>query len=151
MQLSRGIRIGAVACVLTIGSSWTLSAQVPGILNYQGRVAVNGTNFTGTGQFKFALVDGGTNSSRQAVATAFIAGDLVLSNKVTDGGAGYMTPPAVSYSGGGGSGATAHALIGGGAVTSVVRDLPGSGYVSVPAGCANPVRQSIQCPPGHPA
>ena len=35
-----------------------LYAQVPGILNYQGRVVVNGTNFTGTGQFKFALVDG---------------------------------------------------------------------------------------------
>ncbi len=133
MQLSKGMWIGAVACVLTAGGVGSLSAQVPGIMNYQGRVAVNGTNFTGTGQFKFALVDGGTNSSRQAVATAFIAGDLVLSNKVTDGGAGYMTPPAVSYSGGGGSGATAHALIGGGAVTSVVRDLSGSGYVSVPA------------------
>jgi len=38
----------------------TLFAQVPGIINYQGRVVVNGTNFTGTGQFKFALVDGGT-------------------------------------------------------------------------------------------
>lgn len=31
-------------------------AQVPGILNYQGRIVVNGTNFTGTGQFKFALM-----------------------------------------------------------------------------------------------
>ncbi len=31
--------------------------QVPGIVNYQGRVAVSGTNFTGTGQFQFALVD----------------------------------------------------------------------------------------------
>ena len=36
----------------------TLFAQVPGLLNYQGRVAVGGTNFTGTGQFKFALVAG---------------------------------------------------------------------------------------------
>ena len=33
-------------------------AQVPGIINYQGRVLVNGTNYTGNGQFKFALVDG---------------------------------------------------------------------------------------------
>lgn len=31
-------------------------AQVPSILNYQGRVAVSGTNFDGTGQFMFALV-----------------------------------------------------------------------------------------------
>ena len=32
-------------------------AQVPGLINYQGRVAVSGTNFEGTAQFKFALVD----------------------------------------------------------------------------------------------
>jgi hypothetical protein len=33
-------------------------AQVPGIINYQGRVVVGGTNFDGTGLFRFALVDG---------------------------------------------------------------------------------------------
>ncbi len=33
-------------------------SQVPQLLNYQGRVAVIGTNFNGTGQFKFALVNG---------------------------------------------------------------------------------------------
>src|SRR5688572_25685417 len=32
-------------------------AQVPQMLNYQGRVAVGGTNFQGSGQFKFALVN----------------------------------------------------------------------------------------------
>jgi type VI secretion system secreted protein VgrG len=37
----------------------TASAQVPGILSYQGRVTVNGSAFDGTGQFKFALVDAG--------------------------------------------------------------------------------------------
>ena len=31
-------------------------AQVPQIINYQGRVVVDKTNFTGTGKFKFALV-----------------------------------------------------------------------------------------------
>ncbi|MCP5538798.1 MAG: tail fiber domain-containing protein [Akkermansiaceae bacterium] len=35
-----------------------VAVDPPGILNHQGRVAVNGTNFDGTGQFKFALVDG---------------------------------------------------------------------------------------------
>lgn len=33
-------------------------AQAPGILGYQGRVAVNGTNYDGTGLFRFALVNG---------------------------------------------------------------------------------------------
>lgn len=34
-----------------------LHAQVPQLLNYQGRVVSNNTNFTGNGQFKFALVN----------------------------------------------------------------------------------------------
>jgi len=33
------------------------SAQVPNLVSHQGRVAVNGVNFDGNGQFKFALVN----------------------------------------------------------------------------------------------
>jgi hypothetical protein len=36
----------------------TLQAQVPQLLNYQGRVVVGSTNFNGTGQFKFVLING---------------------------------------------------------------------------------------------
>jgi hypothetical protein len=43
----------AIGCLPFVLSSY---AQVPGIINYQGRVGVGGTNFTGTGQFQFALV-----------------------------------------------------------------------------------------------
>src|SRR4249920_2749848 len=32
-------------------------AQVPGIVTYQGRVTSDGVNFTGSGHFKFALVN----------------------------------------------------------------------------------------------
>ena len=32
-------------------------AQVPSLINYQGRVAVGTTNFNGTGKFRFALVN----------------------------------------------------------------------------------------------
>lgn len=35
-----------------------VSAAVPQVLNYQGRVLVGGKNFDGNGQFKFVLVDG---------------------------------------------------------------------------------------------
>lgn len=35
-----------------------LQAAVPRLLHHQGRVAVDGTSFNGTGRFKFALVDG---------------------------------------------------------------------------------------------
>ncbi|MCX6879577.1 MAG: galactose oxidase [Verrucomicrobia bacterium] len=36
----------------------SLPAQVPQLINYQGRIAVGSTNFHGLGQFKFALVGG---------------------------------------------------------------------------------------------
>jgi hypothetical protein len=36
-------------------------AQVPTMISYQGRVQMNNTNFGGTGQFKFALVNGAGN------------------------------------------------------------------------------------------
>lgn len=38
-------------------------AQVPSQLSYQGRVAVGGTNFNGSGQFKFALVNNNGTTS----------------------------------------------------------------------------------------
>lgn len=46
------------SCVLLALAAAAFSqAQVPGLLNYQGRVAVGTVNFDGSGQFKFALVD----------------------------------------------------------------------------------------------
>ncbi len=41
------------ACLAALAAT----AQVPQLLNFQGRVAVNGTNFDGTGLFRFALVN----------------------------------------------------------------------------------------------
>src|SRR5712671_4269903 len=35
----------------------SLSAQVPPVLSYQGRLTASGGNFNGPAQFKFALVD----------------------------------------------------------------------------------------------
>ena len=50
----------------------SVSADVPHLLNYQGRVAVSGTNFDGTGQFKFALVNGGSSTTAQATVSATV-------------------------------------------------------------------------------
>lgn len=41
---------------LLVISSGIAAAQVPQIINYQGRISAGGTPFTGVGQFKFALV-----------------------------------------------------------------------------------------------
>ena len=100
-------------------------------VTYQGRVQSNGTNFTGTGQFKFALVTS-TNTSRQATATATVSGGFVTIYTVLDGGAGYATPPVVTVSGGGGTGATATAHVSGGALTSISVNNVGNNYSSPP-------------------
>lgn len=105
---------------------------VPHLLNYQGRVAVDGQNFTGTGYFKFALVDGGSDQNRTATATATVSGsNRIASIAVTDGGRGYTTPPAVTIQGTG-TGATFTASISNGAVTGITVNAAGSGYAAVP-------------------
>ncbi len=50
--------------LLTLGlAAMSAVAQVPGIISHQGKVTVSGTNYTGSGLFKFALVDAaGTNT-----------------------------------------------------------------------------------------
>lgn len=55
-------RIALVASILASLPAFVF-AQVPQLLNYQGRVTVGGTNFSGSGQFKFALVDGAGTTS----------------------------------------------------------------------------------------
>jgi hypothetical protein len=113
----------------------TAAAQVPNILNYQGRIAVRGVNFDGTGQFKFALVDGGTTTTpttRTATGTAVVTSGFVTSITLTDGGAGYTSAPVVTITGGGGNGATATATVSGGTVTGFTVTSPGSGYGSAP-------------------
>jgi hypothetical protein len=47
----------ALAVLATLILAPVLSAQVPQLINYQGRVVVGTTNFNGSGQFKFALVN----------------------------------------------------------------------------------------------
>jgi hypothetical protein len=101
---------------------------------YQGRMQDNGTNFTGTGLFQFALV---TSSNVNQTATATVASPtsgFITTITVTFGGSGYLAAPAVTISGGGGSGATATATVSGGAVTAININPGGngSGYTNVP-------------------
>lgn len=56
MKLPFPLRTALVATALLFLLS-PLHAQVPTLVNYQGRVAVGAVNFEGAGQFKFALVN----------------------------------------------------------------------------------------------
>lgn len=43
--------------LLSLFAALSVSAQVPQLINYQGRITVGGTNYDATGLFKFALVN----------------------------------------------------------------------------------------------
>ena len=59
-------------------------------------------------------------------------GDHLPANTLTSGGLGYTTAPAVTFSGGGGFGAAATAVLTGGVVTSITITNVGAGYTSPP-------------------
>jgi len=101
------------------------------VVTYQGRVTDHGTNFTGIGQFKFALVTS-ANDNRAATASATISGGFVTVITVIDGGSGYTAPPTVTLSGGGGAGASATSVLNAGVVASITVKNVGSGYTSAP-------------------
>jgi uncharacterized protein len=56
----------------------------------------------------------------------------VTSVAVTTPGTGYTSAPTVAFSGGGGSGAAATAIVSGGAIIGVTVTNPGTGYTSAP-------------------
>ena len=121
-------------CVLTTA----LAEPVPNLVSYQGRVAVGGVNFNGTGRFKFALVT--TKNSVQATATATVSGGSVTSITLTNAGAGYPGGfTNVTISGGSGSGASAGATttIPNGALNIILFN-GGSGYTSAPTVVIDP-------------
>lgn len=124
-----------LTALLILNSQFSSAFAQYTIFTYQGRVLDNGADFTGAGQFKFALVSN-TGANQPATATANMGGvspsEFVSTITVSFVGSGYATAPAVTLSGGGGSGATAKANLSGGTVASITVLTPGSGYTSAP-------------------
>jgi hypothetical protein len=99
-------------------------------------------NFTATNSLYTQMVPGVAGSGdyrlalnpvpAQAFATAEVDYGFVVHATVTSGGSGYVTSPAVTIVGGGGSNATAVAQISGGVVTNITITSPGTGYTSTP-------------------
>jgi Chaperone of endosialidase len=61
--MTKMFRFYALAFVALLSPLSALPAQVPQLINYQGRVAVGTVNFDGSGQFKFALVNADGSST----------------------------------------------------------------------------------------
>jgi hypothetical protein len=68
-----------------------------------------------------------------ATATVTRTGNVVSSVTVVSGGAGYTSAPAVTFSGGGGTGAAATAVVTDGVVTAINVTNGGSGYTTDPS------------------
>jgi hypothetical protein len=108
----------------------TVHAQVPQLINYQGRVVVGTTNFSGTGQFKFALINGTNSSATAQAAVSGISGGTIQSVVVNVTGNGYTSAPAVTFNDptSQGSGATATATISFGHVSGITVTNGGANY-----------------------
>jgi formylglycine-generating enzyme required for sulfatase activity len=84
------------------------------------------------GQRRYQAVSVPPNPSqnpRTAAGTPVVYNSFVIGVAVTDGGAGYLSSPSVTF-GGSGSGATAEATINNGVVANVTVKTTGSGYTS---------------------
>jgi hypothetical protein len=123
------IRLVMLALACTLNFNW--AAAQNSVISYQGLVTDNGSNFTGAGQFEFALVTS-TNVGVQATAVATNTSGFITGIRVVNPGKGYTTAPTITVSGGGGSGATASATVSGGKVASITVTDAGSGYTSAP-------------------
>jgi hypothetical protein len=94
----------------------------------------NGTSFPSCSQWgnQFLLIVSNTSSNGYYLwdgALLYTSGTLGPQITVTNGGAGYSSAPAITFSGGSGSGAAATAVLNGNTVTSITVTNPGTGYV----------------------
>ena len=121
---------------LTPGSTYQLQQMLLGFWTNQFN------SFTATNALYTQAVSGAVSGGNyrlaptpvpaQAFATAQVLSGFVIGATVTSPGSGYVSVPAVTIVGGGGSGATGVAQISAGAVTNVMITATGSGYTSLP-------------------
>jgi len=89
-----------------------LSVAIPDKTTYQG----GGTGYTSA---PLVYIDAPPPGGQQATANATIADGVVNSIEVISGGSGYTSIPGVTFSGGGGMGTIARAVLSGDTVTAI--------------------------------
>jgi hypothetical protein len=77
-------------------------------------------------------ISGGSYVVAKAIQKSAEAGSSVVRVQVTNAGAGYVTPPTITFIGGGGTGARATAIIAAGGVAQIGLIAHGSGYSTAP-------------------
>jgi hypothetical protein len=119
-----GINGGAITAVTT-GASYTLSEKP--VFVSQSECADSGIGNSGNASKVFG-VDTGDNNGEN-----YDSAGRVVEIGVAIAGTGYLEVPAVTITGGGGSGAEATATISGGVVTAITVTSNGGSYENVPS------------------
>jgi hypothetical protein len=106
---------------------------------FSRRIQPGNNNLNDSASFRSAAVPpvGGVISTppapRLITPPSHTLNGRITSIRVTNGGSGYTTSPTVAFTGGGGSGATASALVTSGTVTEIIVLNGGSSYESAPS------------------
>gem|GEM_PF-5949542 len=141
---SAGIQLGPLATTVQPGwntSNWQDGIQYVCFKNVsvvpnQPLIVTSAPGFSGLAVIngiQLLQVAGPPCPPHRAVGIATVAYGFLVHVEVTDGGCGYTEPPLVVIKGGGGSGATAKAIVEDGVVKSIEITDPGRGYTSTPA------------------
>lgn len=92
-----------------------------------------GTVANGTTALKYlGTIPSGTATVSGGVVTGVTFGAMVREVNLTTGGSGYTSAPTVNFSGGGGTNATAVAVLANGSVTRVIMTNGGDNFTSAP-------------------
>lgn len=114
---------------------WTLTLNATTVSNNRAGDAGGGVESDGKGKDIInagSVISGNTALSQGAGIWLDAITGAVDAVAITAGGAGFTTAPTVTFTGGGGVGATAVATIAGGAVTAVTITNSGTGYTTAP-------------------
>ena len=129
ITFSGGVGTGAaaVATVYQSLSATTIAqSQKSAVANITGGITINNNQGVGS----IFVTNGGTGYT--SAPTVGFALPVSFTNLVINGGSGYTSAPTVSFTGGGGTGATATAVVSRGKVVSVHITAGGSNYTSTP-------------------
>jgi hypothetical protein len=132
--LSAGTNYSSTPGTLVVGGSGTGATVVASVsdgsvVNIQ--VTNPGSGYTATDVGKVQVLFFGGGSDTEAYLTTSLGPSGVGALDITNNGSGYTSSPTISFSGGGGTGAAATAILGA-IVTSINLSAGGTGYGSAP-------------------
>src|SRR5580765_3630635 len=127
-----GANIGAIDYLIDFtaaGGGWAVNTQNGSLQQFAPDNTFGNPDMTVYASERILIMDTISGYSTWD-GTVFVRGGGLSPNiQVTTGGSGYTAVPAITFSGGSGTGASAHAVIADGAVLSIVLNTAGSGYL----------------------